>query len=278
MKRCGGKSKRRFGRTAEARKWNMRRASGSHQVLTNVIGMTTFFQRACFPRPPPAKWLHVAGGFTLGVWALLAWHSRATNGAALAGMLGATGAAWLALALAWRMAPSGASRTIGWWAVAFRVAAFFSAPVMEDDHHRFLWDGHRFAATGNPYAEAPQASFGDDTVPAEFRAVLDRINHPDVPTVYGPLTEWAFRLSHAIAPARLWPWKLILIGAEAIVLALLWPVLGARGRLLLAWCPLAIFETGFNAHPDALAIALVVAAWWLGQKSRPLAEIGRAHV
>lgn len=179
--------------------------------------------------------------------------------------------AWATLALAWRAMAEPPASAILLWAVIFRVAGMFASPVMEDDHHRFLWDGHRFAETGNPYAEPPQARFGDETITPEFRAVLDRINHPDVPTVYGPATQWAFRAAHAIAPAQLWPWKFILFGAELAILALLWPGLNGRGRLLLAWCPLAVFETGFNAHPDALAIALLVAAWRLGTGGRAVA-------
>ncbi len=186
-------------------------------------------------------------------------------------MLATGSVAWLALAWAMRYAPTFSTPAIVGFAIGFRLVAFFAAPVMEDDHHRFFWDGYRFAVTGDPYAEAPMGRFADDTVPPEFRGVLDRINHPDVPTVYGPVTQWAFRLSHALAPAQLWPWKLILLGAELSILALLWPTLSPRGRLLLAWCPLAIFETGFNAHPDTLAIALVVAAWWLGRRSLPVA-------
>jgi hypothetical protein len=214
--------------------------------------------------------LPLAGGVTLAAWALLVWRSHLT-GAPLGWMLAAMAVAWSALALAARVVERRDGRVVVLFAVAFRLTAFVAAPVMEDDYHRYLWDGYRFAETGDPYVEAPQARFGNKTIPWEFRAVLDRINHPDVPTVYGPLTQWAFRLSHAIAPAQLWPWKLILLGAELAILAMLWPVLGARQRLLLAWCPLAIFETGFNAHPDTLAIALVVAAWWLGRKSLPLA-------
>ena len=175
--------------------------------------------------------------------------------------------AWVGLFWAWRTITHRDSRHVLLFGLVFRIAAFVALPVLEDDHHRFLWDGYRFAATGNPYAAAPQAYFSDDSVPSQLRPVLDRINHPDVPTVYGPLTQWAFRLSHAIAPARLWPWKLILLGAELTVFAMLWTLLPLRGRLLLAWCPLAIFETGFNAHPDVLALALVVAAWWLGRRS-----------
>lgn len=186
-------------------------------------------------------------------------------------MLGAVAIAWSAWALAARTQPEPSSREIFFWALGFRLIAFAAVPVMEDDHHRFLWDGYRFATTGDPYSEAPQAHFSDDKIPREFREVLDRINYPDIPTVYGPLTQWAFRLSYLIAPAQLWPWKLILLGAELAIFAMLWPELNARRRLLLAWCPLSIFEIGFNAHPDVLAIALVVAAWWLSRKSLALA-------
>ena len=214
--------------------------------------------------------LRVAGGVSAAAWGLLAWRSHAGS-AGLGWMLATLALAWTALAWALRRVSPRDSGTILFFGIGFRLIALIAAPVMEDDHHRFLWDGYRFAATGDPYAETPQARFADETIPTEFRAVLDRVNHPDVPTVYGPLTEWAFRLGYGIAPARLWPWKLILLGAELAIFAMLWPALRARGRLLVAWCPLAIFETGFNAHPDTLAIALVVGAWWFARKSWPLA-------
>jgi hypothetical protein len=211
--------------------------------------------------------LHLAGAVAALAWAVLAWRAAA-GGALLAWALGAIAIGWLALAAAWRAGEAPRGRAIIVWAVAFRVAGFLAAPVLEDDHWRFLWDGHRFAAIGNPYAEPPQASFADATIAPEFRAVLDRINHPEVPSVYGPVNQWAFRAAHVIAPAQLWPWKLMLLLAEAGIVALLWRQLSARGRLLLAWCPLAVFETGFNAHPDALALALLVAAWRLGAGGR----------
>ena len=222
---------------------------------------------------PPSKngvRLVAAGCVTAVAWGAIAWCSH-TTAAPLGGMLATMFVTWTALGWAWRRISQSETRAVLGFALGFRLIAFFAAPVMEDDPHRFLWDGYRFAASGDPYAEAPQARFDDATIPGDFCAVLDRINHPDVPTVYGPLTQWVFRLSHAIAPARLWPWKLILFGAEATIVALLWSGLSARGRLLLAWCPLAIFETGFNAHPDVLAIALIVAAWWLGRGAHPLA-------
>jgi len=219
---------------------------------------------------PPSIDVALAGGITLVGWGTLAWRSHG-EGAMLSGMLVTLAVAWAALAWAMTHASLRDSSRILVFGIGFRIISLTAQPVMEDDHFRFLWDGFRFAVTGDPYAEAPQARFADETIPEEFRALLDRINYPDVPTVYGPLTQWAFRLAYAIAPAQLWPWKLILFGAELALFAMLWPVLGARGRLLLAWCPLAVFETGFNAHPDVLAIALLVASWWLGKKKYPQA-------
>ena len=159
------------------------------------------------PQPgfSPSAGLRLAGSASVALWGSLAWRSHA-GGGPLGVTLATMALAWAALACAWRWASWRDSREILFFGLGFRLIAFVAVPVMEDDHHRFLWDGYRFAATGDPYAKPPQARFGDDTVPAEFRAVLDRINHPDVPTIYGPLTEWAFRLSHAIAPARLARW------------------------------------------------------------------------
>jgi alpha-1,6-mannosyltransferase len=223
--------------------------------------------------PSGTSGIHIVatGCLTVAAWSALAVRSHTISSPPLGWMLATMVVTWTALVWTMKKIPPRETAAVLGFALGFRLIAFFAAPIMEDDHPRFLWDGYRFATTGNPYVEAPAARFADETIPAEFRAVLDRINHPDVPTVYGPLTQWAFRLSHAIAPAQLWPWKLILLGADLTILALLWPLLSARGQLLLAWCPLAIFETGFNAHPDVLAIALVVIAWRLALKSLPLA-------
>ena len=77
-----------------------------------------------------------------------------------------------------------------------------------------------------------------------------------------------------MAPAQLWPWKLLLLGAEALMVVTVSSRLSARGFLLMCWCPLAVYETSFNAHPDVLGVALLalsmearqrwVAALWCG--------------
>jgi len=216
---------------------------------------------------PPSISVALAGGVTLGAWGVLAWRSQGEE-AMLGGTLATMAVAWAAVIWAMVRASPRDGTSLLVFGIGFRIVAFAAQPVMEDDHYRFLWDGYRFALTGNPYAGAPLESFNDPTVPPAFQEVLNHINHPDLPTIYGPVFEWAFRLSHAVAPGKLWPWKLILFAAEFVVIALLWRGLPVGGRLLLVWCPLAIFETGFNAHPDALAIALLLAAWWFGRRER----------
>ena len=205
-------------------------------------------------------WAHVAGVVTLAAWAYLSWISRSTAAPGLLWwMLSAQAVAWLALLAAYR-GKLPAARAILVWAILFRVAGLFAEPVLEDDYFRYLWDGRAFALAGYPYVSPPSAGFGDPGVPEEFQRILDHINHPTVPTVYGPVGQLGFLAGYGIAPGKLWAWKLLLLGAEAVMLVVLAHRLSPRAFLFLAWCPLAVFETAFNAHPDALGVMWLVLA------------------
>ncbi len=206
--------------------------------------------------------LHSAGALTFGVWGWLAFVSR--GNVSLPILFCTVGAAWALLGGAWRCSRKmGAAQVLraAWiWGVLFRVAGFFGEPVLEDDWARYLWDGRMLATTGNPYASAPAKHFNDESVPESFQRVLDEINSPDVPTIYAPVCEYAFAASHLIAPAKLWPWKLMLLVADLLALALLLRMVPPRHALLYAWCPLLIQETAFTAHPDSLWVFFLVAA------------------
>lgn len=200
---------------------------------------------------------------------LIAWttlavlsHSYARVPITLFGAIMAV--AWGATIAAWRQAAAVPRRALilRIWigAIAFRLVGVAAVPIFEDDFYRFLWDGWVFATTGNPYGVAPADYFGRTDVPDAMLAVLDGINHPDVPTIYGPVAQWGFRLSHALAPGALWPWKLLLLAAELVTVRLMLLVAPAPGVVLFAWCPLLIQETAFNAHPEALGVVFLVAA------------------
>lgn len=234
--------------------------------------------------------VHVLGAASLVGWLALSRVSH-HEGALLPAFGLAWSWAWLLFLIGlWHLRSAAAAGSMGrlgpivGWAVAFRVAGLLAAPVLEDDHYRFLWDGRQFALTGNPYATAPAGHFGDTSVPEDFAEILDHINYPHVPTIYGPLCQVGFLASYWLAPARLWPWKVLVIGADLVLMAFT-ILLARRGpspkaealtvsseegagtpafraAFVFGWCPLAIFETSFNAHPEVLGVMFLVGALW----------------
>ena len=206
----------------------------------------------------------VLPALALSGWVLLAWLSRHPPDGLVWWLLSLLAIQWtLALVMGLRASPKSRRRWMG-WGIAFRAVGFFAWPILDDDYYRFLWDGRIFALTGNPYGTAPNASFQDAAVPPRFQTILDHVNYPDVPTIYGPVCQLGFLFSYLVAPAALWPWKLLLLGADIGLLTLLPRLgerdIGARAARFAAFCPLSIFETAFNAHPDAIGVALMTAA------------------
>jgi hypothetical protein len=153
-------------------------------------------------------------------------------------------------------------------AIAFGIISLTALPLLEDDHFRYLWDGYITATTGQPFAHAPSHYFDNAAVPGAMREVLSGINNPDVPTIYGPVLQVLFALCYWVAPAELWPFKLVLLGAQIAVILLL-RAGGVSGRwlMLLALHPLLLKETALTAHPDLLigaALLAAVLAWQRG--------------
>lgn len=213
--------------------------------------------------------IHTVAGFGLALcYGLLAWASRSETGPGLILFAWLVTLAFLIYGLAYRSADRLASVTAGTvllWAMVFRLQGFWGQPLFEDDFYRYLWDGYRFATDGTPYGRAPEAYFNDLGVPATFRSILSQINHPDIPTLYGPTFEYVFLIAHWIAPGQLWPLKLLLIGADLLLVVGLLHLAGPKNTLLYAWNPLVIKEIAFTAHPDGLIPLLLIGAWCLGR-------------
>lgn len=208
--------------------------------------------------------LDAAGAFSLAAWTALTLLSHRPGPLPIAQFLLVQLAAWTgivaALLLARRPHRGRLLGRIWFWAVLFRLAGLLAQPVLEDDFYRYLWDGRALAMTGDPYTHAPAESFTELELPARFQVILDRINYPLTPTIYGPVCEWAFGLAYWLAPGQLWSWKLILLVADLAALGLLSRLLTPSQVLLYAWCPLLIQETAFNAHPDSLGVFFLLAA------------------
>ncbi len=147
------------------------------------------------------------------------------------------------------------------WCLLFRAIGLTSEPVLEDDHYRYLWDGRTFAVEGSPYLGAPIDHFDNRDIPERFDHILDRINHPDLPTVYPLVAQATFLVGYWIAPGELAPIKLLLLLADLATLALLLRMIAPRKALLYAWCPLLIQETAFSGHIDSLGVLFLVAGF-----------------
>ncbi|MBI4024138.1 MAG: hypothetical protein HY360_04100 [Verrucomicrobia bacterium] len=217
--------------------------------------------------------LDVAGAVCLAAYAILAAASYRTPEAPLNLFLGAMAAAWMATLAIWvfgRNHPEILSpKRVLIWALLFRGVGLAGAPLLEDDYARYLWDGRMFALTGSPYGWRPIDFFQDPNVPAPFHRILDQINHPDLPTIYSPMCQYAFLLSHKISPGSLLPLKIILLLADLLTWRFLVRLASPAGVFLYAWCPLLIKETMFTAHIDSLGIYFLTASLYALKNEKP---------
>ena len=217
--------------------------------------------------------IHIAGLSCFAGYAALAWYSRGHFGEPSLVVFFVL-IAWVAvsLVLLYTLREHGTRAiTIGaviGWAVVFRMCGLWCEPLFEDDFFRYLWDGYRFAQDWTPYADAPAQYFNDIDVPIGFQRILDQVNYPDIPTIYGPTTELLFLVSYAIQPGSLVPLKLALIFFDVVLIWLLSTEAKPRLVMLYAWCPLVVNEISFAAHPDVLGILLVIAAFLLAKRGR----------
>lgn len=153
------------------------------------------------------------------------------------------------------------------WAIAIlaRLALLPLAPELSDDIYRYLWDGHLLTQGVNPYAHPP----GDEALAALRTPWHGKINHPEVPTIYPPLSQLLFG---AVAGGAV-----ILAGGPIIAAKLVWLCFDLGCGLLLhriarrtgrnpapvliwyLWSPLLIVETAWSAHFDSVGLFLMAA-------------------
>jgi hypothetical protein len=162
-----------------------------------------------------------------------------------------------------------------------RLILFASEPMLEDDYQRYLWDGAVSAAGQNPYAMSPRDAAGADKtstlrdLAAQSGNVIARVNHPELRTIYPPVSQAAFALAHWLAPWQLWSWRAVVLVCEGAILLLLVTLLKDAGRsplwaALYWWNPLVLKEAANSAHMEPLVLALVLLALWLTARRRPL--------
>lgn len=144
-----------------------------------------------------------------------------------------------------------------------------SEPRLSEDLYRYLWDGRLVAEGANPFLHAP----ADPALARYHDALLGRLHHAEVPTIYPPMAQFLFGAASRLA-AEPWAWKATLLALEALLLAGLASLLRARGlpreRLLLYfWNPLVIVESFGSGHVDLAAAAFLLLALALHERERP---------
>lgn len=155
----------------------------------------------------------------------------------------------------WALSP----RLVFGSALALHAIALCGIPLFEDDFYRYLWDGYRTATSGTPYGPPPEAFFTNPRVPIFMRRVLDGINYPETPTIYGPVLQMLFWLSHGLGPGQERVLRALLCLGNLGLILLLLRRLPADRVALYAWSPLAFKEIALSGHPDGLlALALLL--------------------
>jgi hypothetical protein len=176
----------------------------------------------------------------------------------------------------------------------FRAILLPSNQIQEDDVYRYLWDGKVFAHGINPYQYAPletndyldfkikdaEAFMARYTSkerqeleilnslkwesPAAFKT-LERVNHPDVPTIYPPVAQFIFRGVATLKPDSILALRVTFLIFDLAALFFIVQILASLRRkqtlcLIYFWSPLVIKETYNSTHLDILGIAFLCAA------------------
>ena len=151
-----------------------------------------------------------------------------------------------------------------------RLLMFDTAPILEIDFYRYLWDGAVLFNGYNPYAtpplEIPQLHDPVlDQLVVESGNVLGRINYSHLTTIYPPLAQGFFALSYWIDNWQLDAWRLVLLIADFFTLTLIVVILKELKRSLLWltiywWNPLVITEIFNSGHMEGLIAPFLLSA------------------
>ena len=166
--------------------------------------------------------------------------------------------------------------------LVLRGVTIFSNPIQEDDYYRYLWDGGVTAHGINPYPLVPKEILQEADTPELLQElardsgrVFQRVNHPELATVYPPVAQGAFALAHFLKPWSIGAWRAVVFGFDLATLGLLALLLRALGKPLhlLAiywWNPVVIKEAFNSAHMDLVVLPFALLALLFALGNRPV--------
>jgi hypothetical protein len=145
---------------------------------------------------------------------------------------------------------------------------------MDDDIHRYVWDGRLQRLGYNPYVVVP----GDPAVKALHTAETRNLNNPNLPSPYPAGAQLFFRTITAVHES-VFALKVAFVICDFGIVLILRDLLrrreqGAHLVLAYAWNPLLAIEVAGSGHIDIVgALLLVVSAAALARRWRATAAV-----
>ncbi|MEP0390671.1 glycosyltransferase family 2 protein [Erythrobacter sp.] len=149
------------------------------------------------------------------------------------------------------------------------IIALFGQTIFEDDYYRFLWDGWMTLQGGTPYGVPPELFIDDPAIPRAMQNVLEWVNYPQYPTIYGPLLQILFAFTSFFAGENEIGLRILFASGALILSALIARRHSAGRTALFAWNPLIVAESTLHLHPD-IFLGLGLFAAVLAGKHRPM--------
>jgi alpha-1,6-mannosyltransferase len=156
--------------------------------------------------------------------------------------------------------------------VLFRLTLVPHAVIGSDDIYRYLWDGRVAAGGINPFLYSPADPRLAEMATADLPS---KVNFPEMRTVYPPLAQGLFLVSHTLFGDSVAGLKFLLVIFDCCTMLLLWKILRDMGKsvlpvVLYAWSPLPVLYFGLDGHIDALGILCFVIAFLFVLTRRPI--------
>jgi alpha-1,6-mannosyltransferase len=159
-------------------------------------------------------------------------------------------------------------------AALWHLAFLLTPPGLDDDIHRYVWDGRVQRLCFNPYIVVPN----DPALAALHTPETRTLNHPDLPSPYPAGAELFFRAVTAIHES-VFALKVAFAVCNLMVVLVLFDILrqsrqGAHWVLAYAWNPLLAIEVAGSGHIDIVGVLLlVVSVAALGRRWRAIAAL-----
>lgn len=146
-------------------------------------------------------------------------------------------------------------------AAVWHVLFLLQPPRLDDDIHRYVWDGRVQRLGYNPYTVVPS----DPALAKLHTSETRTLNHPDLPSPYPPGAQLFFRAVTAVHES-VFALKVAFVLCDLAIILILLDVLRRSGQaahwvLAFAWNPLLATEVAGSGHIDIVGALLLLVSF-----------------